>query len=305
MVDGIRIRIPRLLDLSELQKLDFKVEKRFPNSSTVEYGFYGLKIRVTEKATYIEGSIHKFWNLVSNGRRHNSNAFHIRDVIWSLNYLCDELSIHPNECIVQTLEFGINIHLDIPASEFISQSIIAYKWRAVNRNDDVIKGRKAKNYRWEINDTWLKVYDKSLDAGIHHKNILRLEIKMLGRRAVSRLNISTLSDLLLPDTYPHLLEELVKAWDKLTVVDAIKPSIIMPMRYRSSYNKFTNPKTYELYQSLINSNAQRKQFSREYAEFQRILAEYKLDSQKRTLRTRVKSIGRSLLAPSVSQNPLT
>jgi hypothetical protein len=142
----------------------------------------------------IQGSLHIYFN---NGT--NETDFTFNDASIAIRALCSDMHLNPSLARVTNLEFGVNVHPAFPASEIINQ-ILCYK------NIRPLRPYEAKAGYYFIefatSEYFVKVYDKGKQYGV--QNILRFEIKGRTNRYFKFAGVSTLCDLLNPNTM-HVL----------------------------------------------------------------------------------------------------
>ncbi len=200
-------------ETGELKTVNRENKKRTPH----QYAIYlDLEFRVYETGSvYLIGSLHKFWN---NGA-HNYNDFNINALLFVLNELKTKFNILPEQLLLQSIEFGVNI---IPP--YKTGRIIDYCFIHKSKSFGEISTRdEGKYFQAEHSQYLIKIYDKRKHysrKGFQIDNdILRFEIKFLKMEKLNKKGIYTLSDLLkygLQNIYP---EFLVQEWQIILFYD--------------------------------------------------------------------------------------
>jgi hypothetical protein len=211
------------------------------NISTGELGSYinafykGLEFKIfneTEKTQYrritVEGSLHKYWN---NGA-HNFNDYGINEIKEVLNDLEKCFTILPENCILKTLEIGLNLDPPYKSKTVLNQCLLhktdRFKWVYTKDEGNYIQTKHQRHI--------IKIYDKKT----HYKNkgfsidneILRFEIKYTKMKYLNDKGIYTLKDLLNFGLI-NFLPVLLKEWDNILICDK---SIINETKYEYKYN---------------------------------------------------------------------
>jgi hypothetical protein len=176
------------------------------------------KIRYTEQLE-ISGSIHKYWN---NGT--NENDFFFFEVVLAINSFCKDFDLDPKLAKIINLEFGVNLQLEINASELISQ-ILAFKYHEPIR--PYLNNPERYFIEFELQEYYVKIYDKGkqyLKLLPDTPNTLRLEVKSMKSRFLKCAGIMTLDDLqqlgklkLLANKFTTLLKGLIITDDTIDI----------------------------------------------------------------------------------------
>lgn len=105
-----------------------------------------------------------------------------------------------------------------------------------------------------MSEYWLKIYAKGEESAINLSNLMRIELKIVSTRILRKLKISTLADIS-PDAFESLFKRFIHEYDKLLIIDSIKPSNSLEfheMAYFVEYTKYEtwnkNKKTKSPYQ---------------------------------------------------------
>ncbi|EKF56868.1 hypothetical protein I215_01600 [Galbibacter marinus] len=141
--------------------------------------YYNMQVNLLKKSSFIKGSLHKLHNLILDRKEHNYNDFSFCELEQTLDFMCDELYVRPEETKITNLEFGLNIDLPIDADRFLDHMLLMYDFKAPNRNE-TFNGKG--NYReFKRTDYSFKIYNKTK----HYKqkgNVVRFEIKITRSR---------------------------------------------------------------------------------------------------------------------------
>lgn len=227
--------------LEENQFVDFIDEV---NASTGEIGAYkvgrfkGLKIVIyypTETNPYsrvtLAGSLHKYWN----DGKHNYNDFGIKEIKEVNTDLIEKFGFYPKNCIIRSIEIGINITPPI-ITKTVLNGCILHKTTPFEPNTF----KKRGNYLQASKQQYIiKIYDKKLhyERNGYDKTdeLLRFEIRYLKMHSLKQLGIYTMQDLLnfnLENFKPILL----KHWENVLFYDA---EALSEIKNKYEYN---NPK---------------------------------------------------------------
>ena len=231
MIDWISCWVSNI-DIRHLRdRLDFKSEYHVKTGElkTSNGGYiveraiwHGLKFEIhykIESSQYAKvkfsGSIHKF----SNGA--NFDNFYKYQLEKSISAICSLIGVSPELVEVHALEFGVNIHTNIPPS-LILDRLVFFKQKAFERQT-MFKG-------WEIgfiqrctrSNYELKVYNK----GLHYKlydNILRFEIKVTKMQFFNNKvsGIYCINDLLKDKILGQLMNILGQFWDLVVLKEDV------------------------------------------------------------------------------------
>ncbi|MFV0419887.1 MAG: hypothetical protein ACK5KT_14300 [Dysgonomonas sp.] len=245
-----------------------------------------LKLVSTSKTTYLEGSLHAFSNAL-NGLTHknekrkwvNYNDFTFRDLIKVLDILEKKLGYDLSQTTISTCELGYNINTSVPAKEFIDKHVLMYKLRYPCYDPKYKEKMKIK--KCDLENYYLKIYDKSLQFGLS-EHILRFEIGFRSDE-LRECDIHSLADLADEDRLDLLHNSLMKKYNDLLVLDSYNGNSKMPEPERDMMRLFTNPQFWV--DTLLRGNKSKyNSRSKHKAEFERIVRVNKLDTKKLYLR---------------------
>lgn len=244
MIDNIRLYISdeytrKSFEKIILEDLSFEDPKLTldARSGAIEYPLVSklknLSIKVYKESAFVCGSLHKFHNLLVFDQDQNANDFYFDDLKQLIKNLIFK---YPNfgRLNLTQLEFGLNIELDISASEIIENNVLIHNFT----NSGNIKTFKGEGLLKEYvyTDFTIKIYDKAKQYGIKDKHILRFEIKFKKRAAFKVLKIKQLLD---PIVLFGLFELLLNRFDQIMIIDCIDVSKL-PKRDQKLYYQYTN-----------------------------------------------------------------
>ena len=262
MTDGIKIVIfdpelilrvwnnPLLEYFSEEQRRITKDELK----ETQTRSYRNLRFIKHTNCLIIIGSIHTFFN----DGLHNANDFSFVNSIATIQILIDQFNLDSSKCIIQNIEFGLNILPQTEVknivnwlkyhekNEFYKDPGLQYSKRSQKYNTD----GKANNYKV------IKAYAKGIEKfnGITYAepNTLRFEVGSKQAKYFNRLGICTLADLLKPEIYLTLATELAKEFDNILLLEKGFQGI------DNKLDKFLNP---DFWENCINGS--RNQFAKQ------------------------------------------
>tara|TARA_R110002049_G_scaffold309282_1_gene520069 strand:+ start:49464 stop:50318 length:855 start_codon:yes stop_codon:yes gene_type:complete len=228
MLDFIRFRVNDKASFESLIECEGLLDLKSPynriTGEACDYPkkgkLYNLDVNISNDYAYIEGSIHKFYNLLKYGTKINHDDFKIEDCLFALNWVCEFFKLDKAETVITNLEFGFNLATSYAVSDVIKENILLWNYDIHNRRqkykaDGVIKEFGVKEYR-------MKIYAKGEESRIATSNLIRIELKITAKRILNRLNIYSLTDINI-NAYSHLFREFVKQFDKLLIIDSINP----------------------------------------------------------------------------------
>lgn len=194
----------------------------------LEFRIYDITTKTNYRRITVEGSLHKYWN---NGA-HNFNDFGVIQLDEVLNDLNKYFSILQENCILKSLEIGLNIVPPFKTKSILNQCLLhktsRLKWVHTNDEGNYIQTKHQRHL--------IKVYDKRThykNKGFHINNeILRFEIKYIKMRYLNDKGIVSLKNLLDYGLY-NFKNELLKEWNNILICDK---SIINKTKYKDKYN---------------------------------------------------------------------
>lgn len=160
----------------------------------------------------IRGSLHKFWN-DGNG---NADSFSFSDIRQAIKNLKNDFGVFPEKAILENCEFGLNIQLPFPASEFLKNIVSMPQKRFETLDIKTPKlGKICCNTDYDI-----KIYDKLLQQKKEkNANILRIEIKGKNNRYLNKFGVRYLSDLTNVDNLTKMGHYLLEVFKEVIYYD--------------------------------------------------------------------------------------
>lgn len=158
-----------------------------------------------------------------NNNEHNANDFPVKKCIEVLRKLVEVLELENLEPLqVVNLEYGINLIVPVPIENLIT--FIEYHNRnEFKRDTGLIYSKKSyTSTRRGTANTYkiIKAYAKCLQFPDHTpKNTFRFEVKSKKSLYINKLGINSYNDLLEPETYNRLGEELIKEFEAVLILD--------------------------------------------------------------------------------------
>lgn len=250
----------------------------FINLFTSEINLYpkkgkykNLEVSINLINAYINGSLHKFRNLVLFDEDQNYNDFSFCQVKEVIAYLTKKLKIENNTSLTN-LEFGFNIDVSKNPQDIIDFNLLMYKNKHHYRDDKF--GGKGDFKEFKTTDFSLKIYNKSKKYQLkEHK--LRIEMKITSKRYLQKLGIFKLEDLNEIEVIYRLYERLLKEFNELTIVDDFY-LLNLPKVDKDNLVKFTNPN----YWKQLKKEKSLKVYNRLKRDFNSLIENHNLNKTK-------------------------
>ncbi|MDU1889619.1 MAG: hypothetical protein E6767_02920 [Dysgonomonas sp.] len=253
------------------------------SSDTTLHRIHNLQLKAAPKTTTLGGSLHSFHNALngftSGHPKHkwvNYNDFTYSDLLEIINWLERSLSYDLTQTSITLCEFGFNLKLDMSPKEFLENHVSMYKFRTPCKDPKYRDDMKIKKF--ELDDYYLKIYDKSLQFNLD-ENILRIEVGF--KTDILRdYGIESLKDLTCTDKLDGLFGKMLNIYDDLLIVDRYDGCREMSGTEVRKIIKYTHP------QHWIDLLGEKRYSTRSThkAELQSLLQKYGLDSRKNYLR---------------------
>lgn len=180
------------------------------------------------KQLYISGSLHYYFN---NGL-HNANDFTYVNLLYVLKDLKEKFGITPEQCILKSMEYGINI---VPG-DFQTRSILqnCFYFQRKKFTEPINRPYKQAGSLRE-NDYILKIYDKRFQFPEQtDQELLRVEIKYGRMRPLNKMGVVHLSDLLIKDNHLKLYKILQKCISEILYYDyTINPEKLSEVKLKN------------------------------------------------------------------------
>jgi hypothetical protein len=201
----------------------------------------------------ITGSIHKYWN-----KGTNENDFTFSNVAKAIENFIIDLEINPSKVFVKNLEFGVNLQLQVNATEIIEQ-IICFNGLQPLRPYEITPDFHFIEFKqW---DYYLKIYDKGKQFRKrlpNTPNTLRIEIKAMNSRFLHSANITTLLDLLQLNNLQVLGLKLAKLLKGLIFEDDTIQIKELNKKEKILYRDLSNPRKWKHFKGNKTSSIKNK-----------------------------------------------
>lgn len=179
----------------------------------------------------VEGSLHKYWN---NGA-HNFNDFGIDEVNEVLNDLDIKFKLKTENCVLRSLEIGVNVIPPIRTIEVLKSCIMhkgkPFKWQHCSDEGEYIQVEHQRYF--------IKAYNKRKHyqaKGFEIPNeILRFEIKYSKLRDLNEVGINTLADLMDYGLY-NFKDVLLREWNNIIFAN---PNELENHKHKYNYTSHT------------------------------------------------------------------
>lgn len=225
MIDLITLIKP---DLSETEISSLVEKNNLQTNSSDGVVFYdnlntknlkqqqGILIRVeTNRKLRVEGSLHKYFNEISEGERQNINLFSMANAKATINRLIADKGLITDDLRVYSYEIGLNLNVSMNCRTYLD------KMKSIGATDTEKQLYVNPRYKDERVKTtvfhthtrkYFKVYDKVFEMvdkkrkHIPDGNILRIET------AYRRLDNCFVTDFFSPDSLTKSLESFFRDW---------------------------------------------------------------------------------------------
>lgn len=212
MFDGFKLLL--INQSVDFEKYEFEncTNKTNSDGELIKSSYYGKGIcfqRFKSGTILIKGSFHKYFN----DGLHNYNDFTFSNFIVVVEEICSKYSLNPKNCIVQNIEYGVNLSIKYKVNEVLS-NLLFHKGK-IPCNDEV-----ETFYTFIHNNYLLKIYNKSEQYkryGIDD-NIFRFE--SVKKRSVELpTDINSLYDLTNRGNLKYFNGDLLKRWNEVLLND--------------------------------------------------------------------------------------
>lgn len=237
-----------------------------------------LEVKITQFQAVVYGSLHKYENLCFEEGNQNHNDFSFNQMKYLIPYLLELFDMEGKTCLTN-LEMGFNIKLDGNPQKIIDNNILMYDLK--NHNKDMKFSGKGDYKEFQKTDYSLKIYNKSKQYQLND-NILRIEIKIIKRRLLQRLEVYSLEDLLKKDVLFRVFSLLWNEFEKILIIDNFD-SFEIPTKDLEKLNKYTNPN----YWTRLRNEKSYKVFKRLEKDFNLLINRYNLGTTKKELKEKL------------------
>lgn len=282
MVDNVKLlcksqsTILRLLLLSNFKPLkkgkyyDYLVQKIYGNKFRLQFRKVFNKRKFLG---YCHVEIVFFPHYHYNNYKHNGNDCSPLNCIKAIQEILDDLEFLKSEYAdlkVVNIEFGFNLILNIYFGLIIDGLLF-------HKKTNFHKKLKYLPYYLITDSTahkQIKVYAKGLqcheklNAFEVGKNTLRIEVKSKQSKYINKLDIYTAKDLLNLRKYDRLMDEVLKEWDSILLLN-LNPDFDNMKKDEVEFIQNANKKSY--WQDLLAENVNRNKFGRHKAKYYKIL----------------------------------
>lgn len=282
MVDNVKLlcksqsTILRLLLLSNFKPLkkgkyyDYLVQKIYGNKFRLQFRKVFNKRKFLG---YCHVEIVFFPHYHYNNYKHNGNDCSPLNCIKAIQEILDDLEFLKSEYAdlkVVNIEFGFNLILNIYFGLIIDGLLF-------HKKTNFHKKLKYLPYYLITDSTahkQIKVYAKGLqcheklNAFEVGKNTLRIEVKSKQSKYINKLDIYTAKDLLNLCKYERLMDEVLKEWDSILLLN-LNPDFDNMKKDEVEFIQNANKKSY--WQDLLAENVNRNKFGRHKAKYYKIL----------------------------------
>ncbi len=275
-----------MIDNIKLFALDkHKVDEHIINNEVVELKSYfdystgeincypkkgkdlNLEINICKKSTTIKGSLHKYHNEKFKKGSQNFDDFYFSQIEKQIRGLIKKYKIE-NSTSITNLEFGFNLAVEKDPQIILDSNILMNNLKAPNKN--LKFSGKGDLKEFQMTDYSIKIYNKSKQFKLE-SNILRVELKIIQKRFLTKLGIFKLEDLLNKETFLRLFEALRDKIEGVVIIDDFQDKMMLETD-KDMLNKYSNPN----YWINLKSTKSLKQISRLKKELETLLNKYEL-----------------------------
>lgn len=282
MIDNVKMYILRKDDFENIISREGKVDlKTFKSLLTNQIELYpkkgklgNLEIVINEKRGFINGSLHKLENILTDDENQNYDDFNYCQLKNTIFDLLNYFHIKDGTSVSQ-LELGLNLHFPINPKLFIDFNLLLHNFRDHNKN---LKFRGKGDYKeFQSTDFHIKIYNKSKQNQIR-ANILRVEIKIIRKRLIQKLGVYKIEDLLMSEVLYNIFILLLNEIKKCTIIDKFE-TLNIPEKDLEKLYRYTNPN----YWLTLKENKSNKVQLRLKKDFEIVANKYNLLKSKNML----------------------
>lgn len=176
-----------------------------------EATYKSLKFQYFEQSEIllIKGSLHKYFN---NGL-HNYNDFDYKALSRVLIDIALKFNLCLNNCIIQNIEFGLNIRPPIKTNDLLDNLMIHKNeiFKTISLNKGYLKQVIHSQYI-------IKAYNKAMQYKLKDE-VFRFEIKAIKMQKIKVLDIKTLEDLKSKKVLIAFFEVLLNEWSNILMFE--------------------------------------------------------------------------------------
>ncbi len=283
MIDLIKVYFEDKNEIEHIltKKKIMKISKYLLNDDKPIYpirsNFKNIRLNITECNSYLENSIHKYFNNKTNRGNQNYNDFCFCDFCYACEMLEEEVGVNINDTYLTRFEFGLNIDLEtINPNKFLEENILMYNYKSPCYNPKYKPNEKIKKF--SLKEYEIKIYNKSLMFGLK-SNILRVEVKYKTKKYFNKLGVYTLNDLKDKMKMRKVFNDFISKIKKVIIIDNYKGHLKMTEKERNNFIKYTNPIFWIELKKYNNKNTPNYHLSK----FLVLINKYKLDKNRNNL----------------------
>lgn len=284
MIDNVTVRFPdrQIIEssvfqnpsLSQIANIDYQngdVRTRYANVKN-------LTFRSTITFTEMHGSLHSFFNVIHRNEARNDDNFPLSHLIESIKLIEEMIKCPAKYIILTSLEFAFNLDLWMNATDFLTGSVILYKYKAPC--EDHKNNKKMKILKFIYENFIQKLYDKAKQYSLD-KYLLRMET-VYKKDIFANFGIFTLQDLCNKDCLIKVFEDYLKRFDRdYLILNSFNGNSNIPDSDRVKILQYTH---LDFWTSL---NREKNNYAGIYEyrdDFRMLIEMYELDSYKERLR---------------------
>lgn len=244
MIDNVKMYISRKDAFEDVMiregKVDLKTFKSLLTDETEKYPQKGklgnLEVVINEKRAYINGSLHKLENILTNDGEQNYDDFNYCQLKTTIEEIINYFNLEKGTSLSK-LELGLNLQIPMNPKFFIDFNLLMHNYRDHNKN---LKFRGKGDFKeFQRTDYCIKIYNKSKQSQLQ-ANILRVEIKIISKRLLQKLNAYIVEDLIKYNVLYNIFTLLLKEVKKCTILDTYD-ALQIPKKDLEKLYKYTNP----------------------------------------------------------------
>ncbi len=266
-------------DIQFMGRGPFKGRATYP----IEGNIRNLKIMRHHNRIYLEGSLHKFYNVINGQGKQNYNYYSLEDLKKTFDYLGEKIGFEPSRSKVIQLEYGFNLISKYIPMNVLSTNLVCHNKTVPNRNENY--SNKGKYKQFSRKEYYIKFYDKRNDKNCNNTdllgtiNLFRFEKKVIRSRYLRGcFGIRWASDLLISKIRELLAINLLAEFDKLLIIDGERPK--MKKTDRNLFTKCNNPLYWDSHSKQIHRSSKNRNFNK----IMELVSTYNLDKIKQELR---------------------
>lgn len=233
-----------------------------------------LEVVINEKRAYINGSLHKLENILTNDGEQNYDDFNFCQLKGTIQEVVNYFGLEKGTSL-SNLELGLNLHVPMNPKTFIDFNLLMHNFRDHNKN---LKFRSKGDFKeFQKTDFHLKIYNKSKQSQISG-NIIRVEIKIISKRLLQKLKAFMVEDLIRTEVLYNIFNLLLSEMKKCTIIDTFEALQIEDKDLEKLY-RYTNPN----YWNTLKETKSEKIQTRLKKDFENVASKYCLLKTKQML----------------------